>query len=265
MNRHDYLWITGFGLLGVWVWCRDTGWTHQFYSTLPVLLSFLWYIWLVGPWELGDDGKSISLQRATCSVIFISLGILTDINLLLSIGWALIFFSWIESKFAELTIQKARSLILLVVMAFPWMALDGDWVSSFFRITAAQCTEYCFSLIGFTVERTGTNLWIQGLPVSVNEACSGLGVLQAMMISGVVVLEAVRPQKNRILIQLPFLILVAWIANTMRVIGISVAALTWGVDFAGGPFHTWGGMAILSLVFVLAWGMVEYQAKENNG
>ena len=264
MNNRDYFLLSAMGGLGVWIWCRDLGWAHQYASTLPVLFSFLWYLWLVGPWQVREVQEPISKRRFSLSIFLICIGMLSDLNLLMAIGWAMAFTSWVSSKFNEFTSGKAKRLILLIVMAFPWMALDGDWVSSIFRVTAAQSAEYSFSLIGFSVERTGTNPWIQGLPVTVNEACSGLGVLQAMMIVGVVLLEAVFPHKNQVMTQLLTSILVAWIANTLRVIGISVAALTWGVEFASGPFHTWGGMAILSLVFIIAWGLIEHQSKRQD-
>lgn len=263
MNGSDKGWIVGLGIAALWIWCRDLGWLPQSDSTLPILISFAWYGWLVSPWQRTDSPHPLSMPLLTIAALLVVAGTISNLTLLLAFAWAIALYTWIHSRFELSTRNKASRLVLLTVMAFPWMALDGDVVSTLFRISAAQVSETIFSVIGFTVERSGTNLWIQGLPVTVNEACSGLGVLQAAMIAGVVLLEAIVPKNNHFWMQIPLLILTAWSANVLRVITISIAALTWGTEFAAGPFHTWGGMGILLVVFGLSWGLIEWQQKRH--
>ena len=259
MSRKDAGLLLGLGLTGIWIWCRDLAWWAQASSTLPILLSLAWYAWLVSPWEQKNFPSPVPPIAITSAVLLLLAGTLTNLTLVLAIAWAIALRAWIQSRFSARTLAKANRLLILTIMAFPWMALDGDMVSTIFRLSAAQFTESTFSLLGLVVERSGTNLWIQGLPVSVNEACSGLGVLQAAMIAGVVLLEGLIPNKNRVWIQIPLLIATAWCANTLRVIVISFAALTWGTEFAAGPFHTWGGISALLLVFGIAWMLIEWQ------
>lgn len=261
MNQSDKGWLAGLSIAALWIWCRDLGWVPQTASTLPILASLVWYGWLVSPWEFAETPRLVSMPQLAIAALLIVLGTSANLTLLLAIAWAIALRTWISSRFQLPTRKKASRLVVLTVMAFPWMALDGDFVSTIFRLSAAHFSESIFSLIGFTVERSGTNLWIQGLPVTVNEACSGLGVLQAAMIAGVVLLEALVPRNNHFWMQIPLLIVAAWTANALRVIVISIAALTWGTEFAAGPFHTWGGMGVLLVVFCLSWGLIEWQQK----
>lgn len=261
MNRLDTVWLTGLALAAIWIWCRDLGWIHQASSTFPILFSLAWYAWLVSPWQVVDQTSSVSKPQLAVAAVLVFAGVGTNLTVLLAVAWSISFRAWIATRFDLATRYKANRLLLLIVMAFPWMTLDGEFVSTFFRLTAAQFSASFFTLVGFSVERAGTNLWIQGLPVSVNEACSGLGALQAVMIAGLVLLEALVPQNNRFWMQIPLLAVAAWTANALRVIVISIAALTWGTDFAAGSFHTWGGMGILLIVFCFAWGIIQLQQK----
>ncbi len=261
MNQSDKAWLAGLSAMALWIWARDLAWLSQAAGTLPILVSLAWFTWLVSPWQLATTRRPISMLPLAASALLIVTGTISNLTILLAIAWALGLQAWINSRFQSQTRNKANRLLLLTVMAFPWMALDGDLVSTIFRLSAAQFSESIFSFIGFAVERSGTNLWIQGLPVTVNEACSGLGVLQAAMIAGVVLLEALVSKNNHFWMQVPLLIVAAWTANALRVIVISIAALTWGTEFAAGPFHTWGGMGVLLVVFSLSWGLIEWQQK----
>lgn len=262
MKSKSSLPLVGLILVGVWIWLRDLAWISQLGSTLPILLSLGWFFWLVSPWETTDNPQPLSTLAILVTTACLVGGMLTNLTLLLALGWALLLRSWIRSRYSSPTCAKANRLIVLPIMAFPWMTLDGDAVSSIFRLTAARFADILFSSIGLAVERTGTNLWIQGLPVTVNEECAGLGVLQAAMIAGVVLLEAFAQQRNRLWLQIPLLVLIAWLANTLRVIVLAVAALTWGPEFAAGPFHTWGGMGALIAVFGTAWFVLEFKERD---
>ncbi len=253
--------LVGLAGIAIWIWLRDLGWRSQTLSTIPILLSLAWYVWLVTPWQFRSSPSPLSQRTLTLAVPFLLVGVLTNLCIALAIGWTIAFKAWVDATCTDATRRQATRLLLLPLMAFPWMALDGDWVSTYFRLTAAGTAEWVFSLMAFSVERSGTALTIQGLPVSVDEACSGLGVLQAVMIAGVVLLDAVIPQSFRYWIQIPLLILIAWLANVARVLALACAALTWGPEFAAGPFHTWGGMSALVLVFGCAWLLIEWQSR----
>jgi len=80
-----------------------------------------------------------------------------------------------------------------------------------------------------------------------------------MLIAGSVVAYIILGETNRYWWNLPVLVVMAWIANTIRVIVISGVAVVYGRDFALGAFHTWGGWFILVLMFASCWVIFQLQ------
>ena len=141
MSRRNATALGGLGLAALWIWCRDLGWVPQANGTLPILLSLAWYGWLVNPWEFEGTSRPVQTSFLATAVVFLVGGTLSNLTLLLAISWAIALYAWIQSTFSPTTQAKAKRLLILTVMAFPWMALDGDMVSTIFRLSAAHFTE----------------------------------------------------------------------------------------------------------------------------
>ena len=45
------------------------------------------------------------------------------------------------------------------------------------------------------------------------------------------------------------LVIFVWIANTIRIFMLGFVGLTFGVDYAMGPFHDWGGLLAITIMF----------------
>ncbi len=58
---------------------------------------------------------------------------------------------------------------------------------------------------------------------------------------------------NRYWWYLPALVVLAWVANTARVVGICIMALSVGPELAMGSFHLLGGWIVLCVMFFLCW------------
>jgi len=100
---------------------------------------------------------------------------------------------------------------------------------------------------------------VQGLPVDVSAACSGLNVLQSMLIAGSTVAYIVLGHHPRYWFNIFLLIVFSWLANTIRIVAICIAALTLTPEFAAGLFHLWGGWLVLFLMFFLCWPIFSLQ------
>ena len=50
--------------------------------------------------------------------------------------------------------------------------------------------------------------------------------------------------------------MLAWLANTLRIITLGGVALKWGADAAMGWFHNWGGISVIVVMFALAGSWV---------
>ena len=110
------------------------------------------------------------------------------------------------------------------------------------------------------VDMQDTFLNVQGMPLAVDEACSGLNALQAMLVAGSVLALTVLPGW-RFWLGMALLPLLAWLANLMRIMTIGITGLSFGPDAAMGWFHTWGGWAVLMLMFGLCSAVFNLMAR----
>ncbi|HPD20154.1 MAG TPA: archaeosortase/exosortase family protein [Desulfomonilia bacterium] len=100
-----------------------------------------------------------------------------------------------------------------------------------------------------------TRIIVQSLPVGAGEACSGMNVLQSMLIAGSALAFLFIGRYRSYWWNIPVLVIIAWLANTSRIIILCAAALTLGSEFALGIFHTWGGWIVLALMLFLSWAV----------
>ena len=65
---------------------------------------------------------------------------------------------------------------------------------------------------------------------------------------------AASSRPERTLVGILALLAMSWLANTLRVIAIVVAAVSYGSEFAMGAFHQVGGWLVLAAMFALCCG-----------
>lgn len=242
-----------FLLLSVWLWLRDRGWVASASDTLPVLAGLPLFVYLGSPWQLRAERAPLTPAGTATALALLLVGLSLEANVLMAIGMAALADSYLKTCLEPAALSRARALLPLIVLAYPWLVLDGQPLTWWFRLTGAGATAHFFSLLGLSVSQEGVHLVIQGLQVSVDPACAGLNVLQAALLAGLAI--AVRNERVRKLSDtLPALLTLiglAWLANVARIILLCVLALTFGADFARGPVHASGGLVVLVLMFVL--------------
>jgi exosortase/archaeosortase family protein len=191
------------------------------------------------------------------SSLLILIGGMAGLLVVQALGWAWAVKLWSERvlKGSALPLSRAWLLWFFVI---PWIAHDFSLIGWWFRLSGSIVSEWVFSALGYPVFREGTNLLVGGLPVSVEAACAGLGLLQSLLVTGLLVLLILFPRGKSFWFLLPGIPLLAWMANTFRILLVTAVAMSQGVEFAQGVFHTWGGllalllMVLLSLPFLLA-------------
>ena len=182
------------------------------------------------------------------------LGAALDHTLVLALGWTALWHGWVRSELQPgAAATKIRPLVLLVC-GFPWLGAEGQAIGWWFRYTGAWAAAGIFDGVGFAVTRDGTLLNVQGLPLAVDAACSGLHALQAMLVAGTVLALLVLPGW-RFWWGMALLPLLAWAANVLRIVTLGVAGLSYGPEAAMGWFHMWGGWGVLVAMFVLCSGV----------
>lgn len=263
MKRSDYVVVAILFLLAIFIWLKETHWVSSSDDTLPILVAIPLFIWLGMPWVFRSEPPPMSSRGIVLSAIFFLVGIALNLTILLSIGWTLFLWTWLYSRTPEESHSTIKKLLVLALMAFPWISLDAQTLGWWFRLSGAWVTAQFFTLAGYAVQQEGTNLTINNLPISVEVACAGLNTLQSMLIAGTFVAFIILGKTDRYWWNLPLLFFLSWLANTVRIIALCIAALAISPEFAVGTFHTWGGWAILLLMFSLCWLIFSLQEPKN--
>lgn len=245
--------LAGLGIFAAFIWLRDMSWISAAEDTVPVLVALPLCLWMGKPWEWRRETGTVSTLLLAVAVLLALAGIVADATLLLAGAWCLLALTFCRAYLAHF----APRLLLLALLGFPWIHQSAGAIGWWFRYTGAGVTAGLFSLFGQSVSREGTFLMINHMPLSVEAACGGLNVLQAMLVAGVVValrtMPGGRPFWIASLLLLPF----AWLANTLRIFLIGVTGLLFGHEFAMGWFHTLGGWLVLLLMFLLCQTLLE--------
>lgn len=184
MSRTDYIIIVILFVLALFIWFRNTSWMTSSDDTLPILVSIPLFYWIGAPWSFRQDQQPLSVNKLSLTVVLFLLGIGFNSTLLLTIGWTLLLWTWLSSRIVPEKLDAVKKLLVLPLMAFPWISLDADRIGWWFRLSGAWAAAQFFSFFGADVTRQGTNMVVDGTPISVEVACAGLNTLQSMLISG---------------------------------------------------------------------------------
>lgn len=265
MNRSDYFFIFFLFILAIFIWFRDIHWMSDTDDTLPILVAIPLFIWIGQPWIFKKNSSEMINQPifSIATALFV-VGIGLDMTFFLALGWTFFLWSWLSMRLEPSTLNSVKKLLILPIMAFPWITLDADRIGWWFRLSGAWTAAKLFSAVGFNVVQEGTNLNVNGLPISIEVACAGLNTLQSMVIAGTVVDYIILGNSSLYWWNLPILVIMAWIANTFRIIVISFTALIISPEFAIGMFHIWGGWLIILLMFILCWVIFSLQQSEQS-
>lgn len=253
MKKNDWIILISLILLAAFIWLRDTSWMSSSDDTLPILIALPVFVWLGWPWVFQEESGPISFKQILGAIFILLAGIALNLTILLAIGWTWLIWIWLSNRLISPKKSTLSKLLILPLMAFPWVSLDAVQLGWWFRLSGAWVTAKVFAALGANVNQEGTQLLINSLPVSVEAACAGLNTLQSMLIAGSVVAFVILGETNRFWWNIPLLVVMAWIANTIRIIVLVFAALLVDSTFALGAFHTWGGWLVLILMFGFCW------------
>jgi exosortase len=247
MKTKPLLALLGLGILAAVIWLRGTLGMTDAADTLPLLAAFPLYYWLTRPWMWKTEPAPRLPRTVFVGLALTLVGVVADSTFLLSVAW-IAFLDAFEFAFLE---KIPRRLMILPFLGFPWLTQNMESLGWIFRYTGAGAVQFLFTILGMTVHREGTLLFIGNLPLSIEPACAGLNVLQSMLIVGCLLI-CIRIRGGwRFWSAIASLIPLAWLANTLRIFMLGSAAVLFGSDFASGWFHKWGGWLVLCLMFLL--------------
>lgn len=249
-----------FFIYGLFIWVRDLTWVLLDSDTLPILIGFPLFYWLGKPFVF-KNSSSFSFSNSTIiiALVLFLLGILLNLSLLLVLSWLLLFCRFGVNYLSSPPPSKFLKLLVILLFSFPWVLTDANGLGWWFRLSGAHVTSQLFHLLGFTVQQQGTFLIIDQQPISVEAACAGLNTIQSMMIAGSSLAYIYFENSVKYWWNIPFLLALSWLANTLRIILISAVALAFSPEIAMGVFHTVGGLAVILFMFLGAWGFFALQ------
>lgn len=263
-SKTDLFILVCLFLFALFIWFRDTAWISSSDDTLPILVALPLFWWVGSPWSFREHPLSLSFRGIALSGLLFLLGIALNVTLVLTAAWVILLWTWLRSRLTAENLPAAKKLLILPIMAFPWVTLDAEKVGWWFRLSGAWVTAKFYEFLGYDVKQEGTQLLVNKILISVEVACAGLNTLQSMLIAGSVVCYLILGNTKLYWWNLLLLVAMSWVANTARIIFMSGAALWISPRFATGEFHVWGGWALLLLMFCLCWFIFNLQKPKEN-
>lgn len=208
------------------------------------------FVMLGSPWQFQPTRRPSNLPAlAVVSLGFVA-GLLFDLLLPIAIAWSALLWAWLSSRLPEDGLPRVRRLLLLTLLVFPWADLDIKPVHWAMRISAAIVSQHVLTWGGLPTAREGTLLLVAGHPVEISEDCAGGETLHAMLVVGLAA-AYVYLERRSLVAWLPVLCGFAWLANTLRVLLVSVAV----GGFPDSPYLAWvhdaGGWLVVALMLTL--------------
>jgi exosortase len=115
---------------------------------------------------------------------------------------------------------------------------------------AAEAAQWMLWLVGVPVTREGLYLTLPSVTLHITEACNGLRFLLAMIVVGVAFAGTSQTGWRRRALVVFGALLVALLANWLRVAGTGVMAELYGHEVAGGFYHVVWGKVVYAVMLV---------------
>lgn len=252
MNARHQRWLLITVLFGTacLVWLNDRAWLANMADTLPLAAGIPLAWWLGSPWIPRDTIDPGHHAKATVAAsLGFLFGWLVSNLTILSLSWTLLACLFIRA------IYQPRSgrprLAWLLLLSFPWIALEWPQTGWWFRLSSAWAAERFFNLLAMPAVREGTFLNVMGVPIDIEPACAGWNVLQLTLLTGVTMGSLELPATRRFNILLCLLPVLSWSANFLRILLLSALALSFDVSLASGVLHGLTGLGVVALVVVM--------------
>ncbi len=162
--------------------------------------------------------------------------------LIVLVGLILLFAGkdWLKTLTFPLT-------FLLFMMPLPLVVISG--ISFKLKILASQISTAIINLLGVPAVREGSVIKTAHAYVVVEDPCSGIRSLIALIAIGALMAYFSRLSRVRKTVLFISSVPIAVATNVVRIVAVSLASEMYGMEFATGGFHDFMGM----MVFVMAF------------
>lgn len=245
-QRVPALALSLLALIALWLWMRDQSWMASASDTLPIALGFPLLAYFGRPWNFIPTTDPLP-RVALVGGALLGAGVLLDGQFLCALGWTLALWGVLVRHLPREDHARILALLPLATLAFPWVTLEAQPLGWLYRLTGAMAVETLFHGAGVSVVRDGMALNFGKLVVSIDAPCSGLNLLQALLLAGYALAAergALRSLKDALPL-LPRLVVLTWVANTARILFLCIAAIQLGASRVKGNLHDLGGLLVV--------------------
>jgi len=245
-------------LAGLWtIWTTNDNYSHGPLVPLVSLALVFTRRGRLRALPRRGDARGIALVAAAC--VLQVLGVRADVLTLQ--GWSLVLML-LGLALALLGGPLTRALAfpiayLAFMLTFPPLLMNQ--LSFALKEVAVRGAAHVAEALGVTLQRSGMTLWLAGGPLQIENPCSGLRSLLAMLATGVLFARALPSGWWRRILLVLLAIPMAIAGNALRIALLLLMAHYVGIRQALGAFHDVSGYLTYALSLaglLVAWALL---------
>jgi exosortase len=231
------------------VWRHNPNYSHGFLIP-PVTIWLLWRD-RTALRAAGGRGSWLGIALLFLAAFVQLVGLRGDVATLQGLSLILALAGVILQLQGIRFLRRASFAIAFLVFMIPTLPLFMNTLSFKLKVLAARGAIVTAHALGIVVQRDGVNLVFPGGVLSVENACSGLRSLVALMALGALFAYLAQGPLWKRLLLFACALPIAVLANVLRISALCIYAGVGSVQGAAGLFHEVGGYALFGVAFLL--------------
>ncbi len=197
-------------------------------------------------------------------LLILLVGTLTD---LLYLRWLSLFITLTGLIYLNFSKELAKQITAPLLLNFMAKPLPDSLIPKLFfplQVLAAKVSYFVLDFLEVPVHLKGNIIEIPGMQLMVEEACSGLRSLIALLTVAAIVVSSLELKSYQKLLLLAFSILIAIVLNIFRVATTGLLAHFVSHSAANGFFHTFSGLIVFTIGLIILYTFANFLTKKKN-
>jgi exosortase A len=231
------------------VWRHNPNYSHGF--LIPPVAAWLLWRDRAALREATSPGSWLGIVLLLAAVLVQFVGLRGDVATLQGLSLILALAGVILQLQGSRFFRRAAFAIAFLIFMIPTLPLFMNTLSFKLKVLAARGAIAVSHALGVMVQRDGVNLVFPGGVLSVENACSGLRSLVALMALGALFAYLAQGSIWKRIALFALALPIAVLANVLRISALCIYAGLGSVQGAAGLFHEVGGFALFGIAFLL--------------
>jgi exosortase len=243
------------GLMEAWF---GTSNADNSYGILVPFIS-LYFIWKkkVDLQQAGSSSSAPGLIILIASLLFYVVSLAGGVAFLQRLMMVISLIGLILYLYGKDIFRILRFPLVFLLFMVPIPVSVVNMVSFPLQTYATIISSNIIQLCGIPVYREGHMLYFTQTQLEVAEACSGIHSISALLMLSVIFMHLCENSRTLKTIIILSSVIIAFIANILRVSGTGILAHFFGAAVARGFLHEFSGMAVFALGFAILF--IEYK------